>query len=854
LEREGEISLLEGLFKGLETSGGRIVLVRGEAGIGKTALVREIIDCCTDDAHTLVGACDDLSTARPLGPFWDMARNEPDLLGAVESNDRLAVMKAVVDLTTRSLRPTVMVIEDTQWADEATLDVISFLGRRIGEVNCLLLLTYRDGDVDLNHPLRSVMGRLPADSVVRIRLGGLSLRGVSTLVADSGFDALEVFAATDGNPFLTIELVSGDDGVIPASVQDSVLARMSRLSHSAQTVLKLFSVIPGKVSAPEVSALVGDADSGLGECETRGLLREDAGSVEFYHDLVRRAVEASLTPPERVAVNRQVLAGLPAETDPARLVHHAHASHDPDRVIELAPKAARAALATGSLREAVSYFRLLAPHIGQLATEDKGAILNDWAFAEAMESSYESAIGLSQITVDHYREVGDRGGESRALGNAAYYQEASLQRAKAEGLLGEAMEVLGTDASGTDLAHVLEGKAFLEMQSGNAAAAIELVDRALDSAGPDIDETLLIRGLVHQGAARNIANYPDGQIPLDEARRRAEAAGNWVEAWRAVVNHAIAATENYDIAVASDYAQQAIAMSNEHDLGIGSSYASATYARVLLARGEWDRAEEMARDQLERTTRDIIHVAALPVVGAIETRKGRRSALQTLDRSWAIAVGSEEYQQLAPTASIMAERAWLTGDASELPLDDINKVMEIGQHRNGTWLSGSIGFWLWKLGEIERIPEWVADPWRLVMEDEPLASAEIWADRGCPYEQALALTHGDTSARLAGLEIMDRLGATAVAARLRKSMRKDGIAVPRKRPRRGDQGSRLTPRQTEVLLLLNEHLTNIEIADQLFLSPRTVEHHVTAVLSKLDAASREEAVEIAREQDLLAAV
>jgi DNA-binding CsgD family transcriptional regulator len=180
--------------------------------------------------------------------------------------------------------------------------------------------------------------------------------------------------------------------------------------------------------------------------------------------------------------------------------------------------------------------------------------------------------------------------------------------------------------------------------------------------------------------------------------------------------------------------------------------------------------------------------------------------------------------------------------------------MELGEHRNGKWVSGSIAFWLWKSGELEAVPEWVADPWYLSTTNEWLAAARIWADLGCPYEQALALTQGDAAARLEALDIVDRLGATAVAAKLRKSMREDGITVPRRRPARAKRGSGLTPRQEEVLLLLNEHLTNAEIADQLFLSPRTVEHHVAAVISKLDASSRDNAVEIATERGLLAGV
>jgi len=215
LEREQELDLLAGLLADVGLSGGRVVLVRGEAGIGKTTLVREFIDRSFETAHVLVGSCDDLLTARPLGPFRDMARGESSLIDPLQSDDRSGVMDTVLDLLSRNLRPTILVIEDTQWADEATLDVVSVLGRRIDQTNGLLLLTYRDGEVDYEHPLRGVIGGLPPDTVVRVRLPGLSQEAVASLIADSDLDAEVVFKATDGNPFLTIEMTSGGVEGVP---------------------------------------------------------------------------------------------------------------------------------------------------------------------------------------------------------------------------------------------------------------------------------------------------------------------------------------------------------------------------------------------------------------------------------------------------------------------------------------------------------------------------------------------------------------------------------------------------------------------------------------------------------------
>jgi DNA-binding CsgD family transcriptional regulator/tetratricopeptide (TPR) repeat protein len=626
---------------------------------------------------------------------------------------------------------------------------------------------------------------------------------------------------------------------------------MRLLSDTGQDVLKILSVIPGVISSRDVAALVGYANEGLGECEQRELLREEGESLEFCHDLIRRAVEASLTATQRVAINRKALTDLPPGTDPARLVHHARACHDTPRLIELTPRAARAALSAGSYKEAVDYFRLLEPHIDQLMEDDKGPILDDWAWTEQLANNNSQAQHLNELALEHYRETGNRGREARALAHGARYYEKGGHWGKAEQALSEAMEVLGPNPDGGDLARVLEVGAGLALIAGDAPTTIELADRAIEAADPDVDESVLIRCLVHKGTAADIADYPSGQIPLKEVRERAEAAGQWFQVYRALFNHAESAADNYDVPVASIHARRAIAASAQCGQSRPSPYCTATYAGILLLEGEWDRAEELSREQSGGSTGGVAEVIALRILGTLDARAGRRSARTTLNRAWEITSGSETHQHLAPVASILVEHAWIIGEADDIPMTEIKQAMDSCRLRDGAWLAGSIAFWLWKIDELDEVPEWAAEPYRLTATGSVTAAAEIWAERGCPYERAVALAHGDTGQRLEAVHILDRLGATAVAAKLRQDLREAGIAVPRRWPKGGGHGSGLTARQAEVLALLSEHMSNAEIADQLFLSPRTVEHHVAAVLSKLNATSRDEAVDKASEQGLL---
>ncbi|MCJ7779574.1 MAG: LuxR C-terminal-related transcriptional regulator, partial [Acidimicrobiia bacterium] len=299
-----------------------------------------------------------------------------------------------------------------------------------------------------------------------------------------------------------------------------------------------------------------------------------------------------------------------------------------------------------------------------------------------------------------------------------------------------------------------------------------------------------------------------------------------------------------------DYAQRAIASAVEHEQFSTESYATAILARVLDLKGHWSDAEDLARDQLDGAA--ITQMVALPIVGIIEARSGRDSARATLKRAWEMSGVAGEFQRLAPTAIAVAEHGWISNSPG-VPLADITRVMETGFNKGFAYSLGSLAVWLWKLGVLSEAPAGIAEPYRLLIEGEPMAAAERWAEIGCPYERGIALAHGDPTAQLEALEIFDRLGATAVAAKLRKALRIEGVSVPRgKGQKTRDHAAGLTAKQAEVLELLDEGLSNTEIADRLFVSPRTVEHHVSAVLAKLDSSNRAEAVEAAVHQGLLA--
>jgi predicted ATPase len=393
------------------------VLVSGEAGIGKTSLVRAFAERARARVHVLVGVCDDLVTPRTLGPFRDMARDtRGPLVDAMESGaERDAVFGAVhQELADRS---TLMIVEDVHWADDATLDVVRYLAWRIAELPSMLVLTYRDDELRDDHPLRRVLGALARQDVQRLALPRLSPSAVRELSGPRGADASAVLHATGGNPFFVTEVLASPDVEVPATVRDAVLARLGRLGDDTQRSLELLSTIPGQVERWLVESLLGDRAAALDEAERRGVLEADPEHVWFRHELARRAIQRQLSATARVAYNRQVLAALARHprVELARLAHHAHEAGEPERVVEHGLAAAREAAAAGAFREALAHYELVLRWPDRMSDERRLAIMEDSVWVLYNLSRFDTAVARAREVVRLRERVGDRGALAQAL-------------------------------------------------------------------------------------------------------------------------------------------------------------------------------------------------------------------------------------------------------------------------------------------------------------------------------------------------------------------------------------------------------------------------------------------------------
>jgi DNA-binding CsgD family transcriptional regulator/tetratricopeptide (TPR) repeat protein len=850
LGRDAELGRLHRRLDDVESAGGCVVFVRGEAGIGKTALIEQFVAEVDGQAHVLVGGCDDLLTPQPFAPVWDMARQDASVLEPLTRGDRRAVMELLMELLSRHLRPTVLVIEDVQWADEATLDLIKFLGRRIGISHGLLVLSYRDGEVDADHPLRQVIGELPPRQVMRIHLGPLSPESVAVMVAGTGLDVDEVLALTDGNPLFVTEVLRSGTYDVPASIRDAVLARAAKVAPSSRRLIELVSVFPQGAARAIVDGILDPTPEEWDECERLGLLRAHGEMVSFDHELARRAVESALSVADRRSLNRLVLWEIVGDASPALIVHHARNAGDQELVAEYAPKAAREAMTVESHGEALAHFRTVGACLNLLAEGDRAAVLEDWARVELYLDHVEEACELVAAAIDLYRSMSDHRGLARALTFAVRVNEMSGRPEIAEACSVEAVAILGSYPAGADLAAALGQQAWLSMIRGAVDEPLELADRAIGMAQSAGDELTVIRALNIKGCDLCSRGDFTGFDVLEECRSRAERRGYPFEEGRALTNMAGFAEQLLEFEWATDLAQRARDTAVRHEIAHGESFARVMLVGLQMRRGDWAAAQDAATELLSASPN--VEAFASCHLGRMQARTGHPGAGRTLERAWSLAQANAEPQHLAPAAVALAENIWLTGDDHPDRIESFFEILTAVARQREPLTAGSLAFWLWKLGRLRSIPDAIAEPYRLSMNGRPIEAAAIWEDKGDPYEQALALTQGGESEQLRALDLLESLGATVTADRVRDTLREQGAEVPRRRERTSmRQVAGLTPRQAEVLDLLGEGLTSPEIADRLFISRRTAENHVAAILMKLDVASRRAAVDAARARGLL---
>ncbi|MGQ0571172.1 MAG: helix-turn-helix transcriptional regulator [Armatimonadota bacterium] len=858
LERERFLDELAATLKAVASGKGRTVLVSGEAGIGKTALVERFTEQNSQTVRVLWGGCEVLFTARPLGPLRDIARQtRSDLLALLDREaSRASIFSAFLDDLAGSSQPTIVVFEDVHWADEATLDLVKYLGRRIHRVPVMFIITYRDDEVGPSHPLRFVIGDLPNTAVTRVWLPALSEEAVLTMARRAQRDAEGLHVATGGNPFFVTEVLVSGDRRVPTTVHDAVLARASRLSRAARHVLDAASMIPPRVERRLLGHLLPDSELSLDECTAAGMLVTETETLRFRHELARRAIEEAVTPEQRRRLHRRILEFLESEgeMEEARLAYHAEAAGISEAVLRHAAAAARQAVAKGAHRQAFEqYARALRFAQGlepQALADLYDGYANECRATDHVAEGLEARIRVLELR----RQTGDRIREGTATAQLALTLWNAGRSAEAAVRAQEAIDLLETLPHGPELAAAYTARSFLCMLARDTDGAIAWGAKGIDLAGRVGAVEALVRALNAVGSTEIVLlERPEGIEKLKESARLAREAGLEAQAATALINLGSGSGEIRDYANAVRYLEEAITFGTERDLDGTIHYGTAWLARVRFEQGRWTEAGELAAQVASKAgISPISPIVALTVLGRIRARRGDPGVEEALNDAWKLAQMTGDLQRLWPTIAAQAELAWLSGRAEQIPML-VESTLDLAQRLGSRWAVGELAYWQWMAGRHTAPPDHAAEPYALQIEGDWRRAAAAWERLGCPYEQAMALTDGDAEAQRAGLEILERLGAAPAAEIVRRKLRQQGIRGIPRGPRAATKSNPagLTTRELEVLALLAEGLPNVEIASRLFVSAKTIDHHVSAVLSKLNVRSRTEAVAAAYRQGII---
>ncbi len=440
---------------------------------------------------------------------------------------------------------------------------------------------------------------------------------------------------------------------------------------------------------------------------------------------------------------------------------------------------------------------------------------------------------------------------ARTLTFASRVKKAHLQTEEALRSVGEAVNILETFPPSADLAQSLSMQAFVHwLYHEDSAAGLEIADKAASIAQATGDEHAIVTALSVKGMIVYSDGNNEGMALVEESRRRAEASGYRFAEVRALSNMTGMCGDVRDVERAADFARRARETAARYEMRMLEADAQAMYAEILQWKGDWTAAENSATDALDSSP--ATETLAWRVLGTVQARRGRSEARAALERMWDLAQDSDQLTIVDPAAAVLAEYMWLSDDRNEAWNASLLEILDTGLRSGPPWPSAALVFWMWKLGFVSTIPEGTANFYRWIIEGDWERAAKFWHTRGVPYERGLALMHGDDDAQVQAVRIFEELGAIAAAARVRTTLAGRGVKVPRGRSRSTqDHAAGLTARQAEVLELLADGLTNSDIADRLFVSYRTVENHVAAVLMKLDVPTRDAAVEAARGQGIL---
>jgi DNA-binding CsgD family transcriptional regulator len=855
LERDAELRQLSKLTRRVGRDPGRVVLMRGEAGVGKTAVIGELVAAADPAVRVLQGWCDPLASPRPLGPLIDALagldrRVADELVSALEVGDTATVYRRLLEVL-RSGPRWLWVIEDMHWADGATLDLLRFLGRRITGLPLLLVMTYRDDEVGPQHPLAAAIGDVATSAAIsRIRLQPLSRDAVAELVVGSGLNATDLHRLTSGNPFYVTEILGAapdqrNGGGLPHSVAEAVWGRLARLSGPGRDTAHAVAVCGPRAAAALVQTVCPNAHKGVEECLRAGVLVAEDGVLGFRHELARRATLDQIPLNERRMLHKAAMDALAdSSVDPtmlAALAFHADQAGVDDAAVRYAVAGAQRAAALGANREAAELYALALSHGDDIPAEQKVVWIEGHAFASYLYGDAGNAAALWRQAIEMRRSMGDRLAEGEDLGLLSHVLWASLGR------FGEATEagrssvrLLEGLGSTPQLARSLTNMIALTMQSYDPACT-EYAARAM-ALGAEIGEPGVVMSGRCLSALFVVTQGGPGWEEIETTWRAAMADKASAEhvgivggaiTWTAALHHDLDRAQRYNDAL--------LTFCDADDLGAYEVMPVVTAALVALQRGDWAAAITSAEEAFtKRGLTDVNSTMPRIAMALVRARRGEKLTGPPLDPP-ADDAQPGDFFFFSPAWAARAEIAWLAGD-DEAAAAEAKRALAIAGPRADPWLTGRLQRWLHLSGVATPPIPHPPTPYHMEANGDWRAAASEWDRLECPYDAALAKLSGDLEAVQSAAATFRRLGARAATRRAQQRLTElRGPTIPGRASHSKIDPHGLTRRQREVADLLAAGNSDAAIAAALHLSPKTVGHHVEAILAKFGVANRVQA-------------
>jgi DNA-binding CsgD family transcriptional regulator/tetratricopeptide (TPR) repeat protein len=842
VERDEHLAALHGYLQEAGEGNGRFVLVRGESGIGKTALLREFVRACPPVVTVLSGACDGVSTPQPFGPLEDMV---PVLGPELRALLRTDASRAEIDrwlLERLSAGGThVLIVDDIQWADDATLELLAFLARRLDTLPLLILATFREGERAVPSVTR-ILGSLATLPVVRyLPLGPLTRVGVASLASGSDVDVDELLRLSGGNPFYIAEALDAGGRGIPASVLDAVRARMTHLDPRARRALEAAAIIGRRVEPWLLAAIAGEDLMGIDDCLKVGLVTK-ADGIAFRHDLTRMAVLEDLPVIAGIALHRRALDALvrAGAADSARLAYHAEGAADREAVLEHAAAAGRRALTMGALYEATAQFERALRFADVLGPDERAELLEALSQSLFLTNHLPEAYDVGREAVALRRQAGNLPKVATDLSSLSLTAWCNGRGEEAWAAAREAVAILepAGDSHGLGMAYATLGR--LGVSTGLNDDARDSSEQALAIGRRLGDPEVSAIALASIGTVRLSEGDDTGWAMLEESLRMGREARLPAVVDRALNNLGVSAATDRRHRIAETYFSDLEEHSDRSEIERCS--IDAPRAEIALALGDWEAAERHARAAFVAPRTDPIdRSVAMIVLARLGIRRGEDGWGQWLVEPAELAAGLQTNQLRWPLASCAAEEAWLAGEL-EAAVPDLEAAYRDACRQREPWVIGELGRWLWRAGAISTIDDHAAEPYRLEVAGDTQAAVAAWERLDVPYEAALCRAESPDPAEVSRAYVeLTRLGASRVAHRVALRLRDMGTPIPRgPRPTTRANPMGLTEREAEIAGLLAAGLSNGEIADRLVLSRKTVGHHVSAVLGKLAVRRRAE--------------